>query len=41
MHPKGIAPTLSYMDVYMYICIITSYLLHPVGSDEENLETTS
>lgn len=41
MHPRGTVPTLSYMDVYMYICIITSYLLHHVGSDEENLETIS
>lgn len=41
MHPKGTAPTLPYMDVYVYICIITSHLLHHVGSDEENLETIS
>jgi hypothetical protein len=40
MHPKGTAPTLSYMNVYMYIRIITSYLLHH-GSEEENLETIS
>lgn len=39
IHPKAVAPTLSYVGVYIFV--ITSGLRYHVGSDEENLETIS